>query len=186
MSSTPTEQDVLLAILVMDAYSRGEIPKLLANQVAALPTTIGNANWIAHSDSMEGATAIGFSASKYDLGGTHEVISYRGTDLDFSSFSGLWNFINDVLNGWLSSAGITGSVAGVGLAKFQPWYAAEFYKNITQLSLLPPPGEIASQGNLGTGETKDSHPFSDVLDVFAGFGFASSGRESRIIMSCRS
>ena len=46
MANRPTSQDVLLALLALDAYSRGENAQLLNQDDSPLATTIGSANWI--------------------------------------------------------------------------------------------------------------------------------------------
>jgi hypothetical protein len=64
--SDPTSQDVLLALLALDSYSRGENAQILNRDLSPLATTIGSANWISDSDAIPGATSVGFSGSYGD------------------------------------------------------------------------------------------------------------------------
>lgn len=45
MADRPTPQDVLLALLALDSYSRGENAQLLDKDGNFLTTNIGKANW---------------------------------------------------------------------------------------------------------------------------------------------
>jgi hypothetical protein len=64
MSDRPTSQDVLLALLALDSYSRGANAQILDKTGQFLATTIGSANWNRDSDALPGAVSTGFSASK--------------------------------------------------------------------------------------------------------------------------
>jgi hypothetical protein len=116
MPGRPTQQDVMLALLSYDAYSRGKNPQLLykADEASTLATTIGTATWNISSDRLVGATSVGFSASQYTLTNGKTVIAYRGTDFptDWSNPAQLLALLQDVGTGWLSSAesyGVTGT-----------------------------------------------------------------------------
>ena len=115
-----TQQDVMLALLAYDAYSRGVKPQVLKANNDELPTEIGTAHWVQSSDDIPGATAIGFSASEYTLSGGKTVISYRGTDfpVNSSDTGQLLNFLGDFATGWLASFGVTGGAEFNG-AKLQ-------------------------------------------------------------------
>lgn len=103
MSDLPTQKDVMLAILAMDTYSRGENPLLEYTPRVGLANSIGTAIFIESSDDLEkagklaGAATVGFSASQYALTTGETVISYRGTDFDTSSLFGV--LIKDILCG---------------------------------------------------------------------------------------
>lgn len=85
MADRPTQQNVMLAILALDAYSRGANPQLqyATGNEGELARTIGTATWELSSTDLEragkldGAAAVGFSASHYDMDGK-TIISYRG------------------------------------------------------------------------------------------------------------
>ena len=134
MPDRPTPQDVLLALLALDSYSRGTHSQILDRDGNPLATSIGAANWVLHSDGLHGAVTVGFSASQYTLSGGKTVIAYRGTDFDFSSAAGLGGLIADVV-GWFSSFGVLGDE--VGPVKLQPYYAQQFYELVTGRLLFP-------------------------------------------------
>jgi hypothetical protein len=134
MPGRPTQQDVLLALLSYDAYSRGANPQLKY-------TTIGAATWQNVSDDrLPGATSVGFSASQYTLTNGKTVIAYRGTDFptDWSNPAQLLALLQDVGTGWLSSFGVTGTQ--IGGQNLQPGYARQFYELVTGRSLFAPVG----------------------------------------------
>jgi hypothetical protein len=60
MTAIPTQTDVMLALLTLDAYSRGTNPQLTYNQGTELSRQIGIATWTAGSDDIAGAIAAGF------------------------------------------------------------------------------------------------------------------------------
>jgi hypothetical protein len=129
MADRPTSQDVLLALLALDSYSRGENAQLLNKDLSQLATTIGSANWNFDSDDMEGALSTGFSASKYTLTDGKTVIAYRGTD-----FTSNFGVVKDI-GAWMSSFGVVGD--SIGGVKLQPYYAQKFYEDVTHRSLFP-------------------------------------------------
>jgi hypothetical protein len=45
MPDRPTQQDVLLALLALDSYSRGDHAQILDKAGGYLATTIGTADW---------------------------------------------------------------------------------------------------------------------------------------------
>jgi hypothetical protein len=99
MPGRPTQQDVLLALLSYDAYSRGVNAQLQYKPGVALATTIGTATWQIVSDNrLPGATSVGFSASQYTLTNGKTVIAYRGTDFptDWSNPAQLLALLQDV------------------------------------------------------------------------------------------
>ncbi len=92
MTTSITQQDVLLAILAMDAYSRGSNVLLRGSQDYELSLNVGDATFIQSSNFLEGAVGAGFSASEYRLSDGTKVIAYRGTDFNLSSASGVAGF----------------------------------------------------------------------------------------------
>ena len=52
MPDRPTPQDVLLALLALDSYSRGDHAQILDKDGNHLATTIGAASWIRVSDTL--------------------------------------------------------------------------------------------------------------------------------------
>ena len=135
MSDRPSQQNVLLALLAFDAYSRGVNPQLQYAGNKDLAQTIGSATWINVSDKLlSGATDAGFSASQYTLTSGETVISYRGTDFVTDTLP-LLETLKDVGAGWLSSAGVVGAEGGP--VKLQPYYAQKFYELVTGQSLFP-------------------------------------------------
>ncbi len=111
-------------------------------------TQIGTATWKESSDRMErdndtlsGSNNIGFSASHYDLSGGKKLISYRGTDFDFSSLEGIKEFALDVSTGWAQSFGLVSPEEldigpGDGLVNFQPYYAVKFFELVTGAKII--------------------------------------------------
>jgi hypothetical protein len=106
MPDRPPPQDVLLALLALDSYSRGDHAQILDKD--GNHTTIGAASWIRVSDTLlPEAPSVGFCASQYTLSDETTVIAYRGTDFDFSSSTLIEGLKQDVY-GWLSSFGVLG------------------------------------------------------------------------------
>jgi Ca2+-binding RTX toxin-like protein len=132
----------MLALLSLDAYSRGVNAKLQTKSGLALDEQIGTFTWQLTSDDMPGASAVGFSASSYTLSDGETVIAYRGTDLNFDSVDGALGSIFDVLTGWTSSFGVFGS--DVSQIKLQPYYAENFYELVTNKDLHT--GEAVNAG----------------------------------------
>lgn len=81
MTIPTTQQDVLLPILAMDAYSRGSNLLLTGAGESELSRMIGTAVFERDSDTRNGAVGAGFSAFEYHLSDGKKVIAYRGTDL---------------------------------------------------------------------------------------------------------
>lgn len=106
-----TSEDLMLAILSMDAYNRGAGAGMIVDG-----TSIGGAALGINSDEMANALSSGFFAQEYSLAGK-TVISYRGT-----TFSGLPDGA-DVLNGWTLSGGLSGAD--------QTQLAKDFYTLVT-------------------------------------------------------
>ncbi|MCP4096562.1 MAG: hypothetical protein GY748_10010, partial [Planctomycetaceae bacterium] len=131
MADHPTKQDLMLAILSLDSYMRG--PTLKA-AMRDLDTNVGD--WevdAVASEKLPDSSSSGFEAVSY-TSGDDTIISYRGTDFDFSTWDGVQEFLKDVGNGWLSSFGILGDsfeFAGEEATTFQPKWANEFYKIVT-------------------------------------------------------
>jgi hypothetical protein len=126
-------QDLLLAILSLDAYNRGYAPGI--EGLGDLGSKIGNATIIKQSDPDEDSAefAAGFYAVAYQLEDGTRIISYRGTD------HGDWNPFgapdsqsggSDIYNGW---------VAGAGLATSQTAMALQFYETVTGHSVWDGP-----------------------------------------------
>jgi hypothetical protein len=90
---TVTKQDVMYALLALDAYNRHEVEdkRKMSEGANAISTQIGSATWNKSSDGIEneqgatldGSQAAGFSASAYTYDGV-DVIAYRGTDFPTS------------------------------------------------------------------------------------------------------
>ncbi|MEQ1714036.1 MAG: hypothetical protein ABL908_21935, partial [Hyphomicrobium sp.] len=149
MADRPTEQDVLLAILALDAYSRGANPQLCysADEADVLAETIATATWLQSSDDLEtagklaGAAAVGFGASQYKLAGK-TVISYRGT-----SFDGVAGpSAKDVLHGLTLGVDYSGAD--------QAQLAKEFYTIVSGQQVYggtPPDNLILTGHSLGGG-----------------------------------
>lgn len=94
MTTSTTQQDVLLAILAMDSYSRGSNVLLTDGGESKLTVNIGGATFFGDSDFIPGAVGAGFSASEYRLSDGTKVIAYRGTDINLSSASGVAGPVN--------------------------------------------------------------------------------------------
>jgi hypothetical protein len=147
-----TQQDVLLAILAMDAYSRHNDSikrKLNYEKDAELSRSIGTAKWNFSSDEVIPASdSSGFSASSYNIGGT-KVISYRGTDLptNLGNSGQVFGFLRDVVTGWFTSFDIYGAESGG--TKRQHAFAQDFYELVAGRQLLPGPGETAPPAATG-------------------------------------
>lgn len=140
--------DVLYALLALDAYNRSKNPSQIgisAKDGKEISSQIGNATWVNSSDRMQandpnsplaGSTTSGFSASYYTLG-AETVISYRGTDFDFSSFAGAYEFLKDFGTGWLTSFNVLNPdgfdplLTGSNLLSYQPYYAKAFFEAVT-------------------------------------------------------
>ena len=100
--------DLLMAILSMDAYNRGVGTFHLTGLTG---DRVGNA--VLRTDPLPlGSPAMSFSAQAYDWNG-QKVISYRGTDT-----------LTDVLTGWVTGAGIMGPQAQL---------AAQFYQLVGRI-----------------------------------------------------
>ncbi len=110
-----SNQDVLYALLALDAYNRHFEPtkrKMSDENGDVLSGQIGTAVFEASSDRMEnigvealsGSQAAGFSASYYTIL-TKELISYRGTDFPSSLLDpgAVFEFLKDFGTGWLTS-----------------------------------------------------------------------------------
>jgi hypothetical protein len=101
----PTSQDLLLALLALDAYNRGpdgSNRKFEEKGGNAIQETVGAATWVYDASEISGSAASGFSASYYTLSSGEKVIAYRGTD--FPNGSNLTSeFVKDIALGWLQS-----------------------------------------------------------------------------------
>ncbi|MBB3137976.1 hypothetical protein FHS26_005744 [Rhizobium pisi] len=116
MTETPTDKNVMLALLSLDAYSRGDIPQVTRKDGSALPNRIGNAEVAELSRNVLPATAAisGFSATAYHWtvgGSTETVIAYRGTDFITNDGWPSIETLKDIIAGWSSSFGIAGGGA---------------------------------------------------------------------------
>lgn len=115
MPLTQQEKDLVWAVLAMDAYSRGANPQLQYAPDVKLAEAIGTATFTTNSDLLEqqgqlsSASAVGFSASHYEMDGK-TVISYRGTDFGdvFGNVPDFIATVSDILFGWFASFGVTG------------------------------------------------------------------------------
>lgn len=138
-----SSEDVLYALLALDAYNRHEEPKnrkMVLPEGGSLLPKIGAATFMKSSDRMEkdgaatltGSQLAGFNASYYTIG-SETVIAYRGTDLAFDSWDHLVEFAKDLSTGWLTSlnltnpTGLENPIGGDDLIKYQPYYAQAFY-----------------------------------------------------------
>ncbi|MGN6776053.1 calcium-binding protein, partial [Rhizobium sp.] len=138
MTGVPTKQDVLLALLSLDAYSRGENAQL-AYSAGQLPNQVGTVKFVETSDYIDGAATSGFSASHYQLSSGETVIAYRGTDFVTDNLS-IIETLKDVVFGWLSSFGLLEDDLGNGAIHLQPYYAQKFYEDVTKRQLFPDAG----------------------------------------------
>ncbi|NKL67436.1 calcium-binding protein [Rhizobium leguminosarum] len=178
-----TDKNVMVALLALDAYSRGENAQLANIDGSPLSERIGNVQFVMSSDDMEmpGATIAGFNASAYQwtVGGTTEtVIAYRGTDFVTQDLS-IVETLKDVAFGWMSSFGVMNEDLGNGIIHPQPYYAQQFYEEVTNRKLFP---EINIGGNDDSGS-----PVSNVIITghslggsLAGFIGSLSGDETVI------
>jgi hypothetical protein len=111
-----TSQDVLLAVLALDAYNQGYSPGMqLANK-----TLVDGATIIANSSKLLGPIAddASFYAIAYNVSG-QTVIAYRGTRAP----GGIPD-LGDVMNGWTLSAGFAQAS--------QAQFAMQFYTDVTR------------------------------------------------------
>jgi hypothetical protein len=111
----PISQDLLISILAMDSYNRGDNPGIAG--LGGAGSQIGNATLLNRA-LPAGSVAAGFSASAYSTQfGT--VISYRGTDNP--TFLANQNGPSDIVNGWFAGVGVPTSMfrqaASIGFAK---------------------------------------------------------------------
>ena len=90
-------QDLFKAILAMDSYNRGYLPGI--SGLGGVNTGLGSARIIRESDTLDTSAefAAGFYAVTYQLQSGERAISFRGTDVDIFSVSGL---TTDVWNGY--------------------------------------------------------------------------------------
>ena len=107
-------QSVFRAILAMDSYNRG-FGAGVSGLSQAAGTQIGIATVIRNSEDPDGAAqAAGFYAYAYSWNG-ETIISYRGTNLDFSQ-DGASFFarpaVRDIWNGWSLGAGFADASQG--------------------------------------------------------------------------
>ena len=95
---------------------------------------------------LDGSQASGFSASYYTLGG-QTLISYRGTDFDFSTIAGAKEFLKDFGSGWLTSFNALNADSidnpVTGELQNQPYFAREFYELVTGEKIFPTTSEAA-------------------------------------------
>ena len=132
----PTTNDLMLAVLALDAYNHGYnpgMPGVSGSQIgdatlkfdsAELPTT-------------QNGQAAGFYATTYNWNGK-TVISYRGTTFELGI-----NTARDVINGWVLSAGYA--------AASQPQLALDFYTSVT--------GQPVFGGTTTSGVILTGHPY---------------------------
>ena len=113
-----TQQDLMMAILSLDAYNRGYSPGMSFNN----GTQTGDAKLLKDSATIPNGQSTSFYADAYKWD-DQTIIAYRGTRFDgtYPGFSGP-NF-GDVLNGWTLSAGYA--------AAAQPQEAIAFYNQIS-------------------------------------------------------
>jgi hypothetical protein len=137
----PTSQDLLLALLALDAYNRGPPGSNLKFEKIGdgeITRQIGTATWVRDARDISGASSSGFSASYYTLASGDKVISYRGTDFPGGNNS-VGNFLKDFALGWLQSFNVT-NPSGLTGANAQPYYAQKFYELVTGRDLYPGAG----------------------------------------------
>ncbi len=151
MTDTPTDKNVMLALLSLDAYSRGENPQIKSRDGNPLPDMIGKAVVDRLSRDVLGATAstAGFSAASYKWavdGAEQTIIAYRGTDFITNGGWPSIETIKDIVAGWSSSFGIAGDDTGIPIVHLQPYYAEEFYKDVTGHEVFPG-WRLGSSGN---------------------------------------
>ncbi|MBJ7440744.1 MAG: hypothetical protein JHD35_17195 [Sphingopyxis sp.] len=131
--------DVFTAILALDSYNRGYGANI-ANMGGA-GTFLGKAR-VLNTILPSGSEAAGFFASAYDtsrLSGyeASRVISYRGTNFDFSGGTSSPAFV-DIMNGWSMFTGL-GTNAQAG-------FAQQFFTAVTGAGF--PVGQGAGPGNV--------------------------------------
>jgi hypothetical protein len=161
-----SKTDVMYALLALDAYNRNSDDRLrtLSENNREISGSIGNAVFERSSDAMErsgiaglaGSTASGFNASYYTLNGQN-VLAFRGTDFpdSWTNVSQVVEFLKDFGLGWMQSFGVASpeSAGPGGVAKFQPYYAQQFYDEVTganrQLSLEEERAYIAAGQRVG-------------------------------------
>lgn len=153
-----TNDDVLYALLALDSYNRHKLDinrKMSDFGQLEFSSKIGKATFQESSDRMEldnqsldGSQASGFSASYYTIGADNQkLISYRGTDFDFSSVSGALEFLGDFTTGWLTSFNylnpnsLNVPIVGLEVVKNQPYFAREFYDLVTGAKVFSEPSE---------------------------------------------
>lgn len=144
-----SSDDVIYALLALDAYNRHDDPilrKMGTPGNEPLNLQIGSALFKDSSDGLEvrgaasltGSQLSGFSASYYVIDGDgsappETVIAYRGTDLAFDGWDHLVEFAKDFSTGWLTSfnltnpTGLENPIGGDDLIKYQPYYAQASY-----------------------------------------------------------
>lgn len=116
---TNMNPDVFLSLLALDSYNRGYGQLVFLQDgdaisgVNELGRMLGGATVLAQSDvdpDIHGVEA-GFYAIAYDLNG-ETIISYRGTSFN-KSFNNSFNkpTATDALKGWITGAGLIGSLA---------------------------------------------------------------------------
>jgi hypothetical protein len=161
-----SKTDVLYALLALDSYNRNREDGLrtISENGAEISGQIGNTTFVDSSDRverdgnapLEGSTASGFSASSYTLNGQN-VLAFRGTDFpdSWTNVSQVVEFLKDFGLGWMQSFGVASpeSAGPGGVAKFQPYYAQQFYDEVTganrQLSLEEERAYIAAGQRVG-------------------------------------
>jgi hypothetical protein len=112
-----TSEDLMRAVLALDAYNRGYSPGMtLPNQAS-----IGTSSVLTDSSKLIGPAAndAGFYAVAYQWDG-EIVVSYRGTRFD-GVLGPAWN---DIVNGWTLSFGYAQASQGQ--------YALQFYDDVLQ------------------------------------------------------
>lgn len=109
--------DLFKAVLAMDAYNRGDSPKI--DGLDGNDSKIGDARITLQSDRPI-ESVLGFSATAYSWQG-HPVISYRGTD----------NITSDAATGWTTGGG--------GFESPQALMAAQFYRTVMAQNLYTDP-----------------------------------------------
>lgn len=132
-------KDVFTAILALDSYNRGN-GATIAN-MGGPGTYLGKARLL-NADLPAGSEAVGFYASAYDTSrivgyDASKVISYRGTDFDFTGGISSPAFV-DIMTGWSMFTGM-----GVNA---QAAFAQQFYTAVTGVGF--PVGQGSGPGNV--------------------------------------
>jgi hypothetical protein len=122
--------ELMRAILAMDAYNRGYKPGIEFPSTGPASTQLGNA-MLVENPNQTGWEAASFFAQAYTLGGK-TIISYRGTDSLFGSFFGP--------NGDLRSYPLALGNYNVEQARL----AAQFYLGIAQTAGISASGRARS------------------------------------------